>query len=499
MHVPASRVRALNASAVSARGEYVLYWMVAARRGRFNFALEQAVGHARARKLPLLVFEPLRVSYPWASVRLHTFVVQGMAANAAHFAKTSAYYFPYLEPQRGASAGLLAALAARAALIVTDDYPCFFIPRMTAAAAHSLDVRVEAIDGNGLLPLSLADGKSFYNAYHFRRFMQRHVAYQLTERPREDPLRRLVLPRLERLPRDIQERWPRASDAELADVAGTVAKLPVSTKVGAVAALLGGSFAARRVLTRFVESRLARYARERNHPDDEAASGISPYLHFGHLGVHEVVAALHEPEGWDGVPRGVGAHGKSDGKREGFWGLSRAAEAFLDELITFRELAFNTAQTLPNFDRYETLPAWARATLAAHALDPREHVYTREQLERAQTHDPLWNAAQTQLLREGRMQGYLRMLWGKQILAFSKSPECALETMIELNNKYAVDGRDPNSYAGMFWILGRYDRPWAPTRPVFGSVRYMTSAATKRKLRLKSYLIRHNENENGYR
>ena len=179
MHAPASRVRALNASAVSARGEYVLYWMVSARRGRFNFALEQAVGHARARKLPLFVFEPLRVSYPWASVRLHTFVVQGMAANAAHFAKTSAYYFPYLEPQRGASAGLLAALAARAALVVTDDYPCFFMPRMTAAAARSLDVRVEAVDGNGLLPLSLADGKSFYNAYHFRRFVQRHVAYQL--------------------------------------------------------------------------------------------------------------------------------------------------------------------------------------------------------------------------------------------------------------------------------------------------------------------------------
>jgi len=498
MHVPASRVRALNASAVATRGEYVLYWMVAARRGRYNFALEQAAGHARARKLPLLVFEPLRVSYPWASQRLHTFVVQGMAANAVHFARTSAYYFPYLEPQRGAAAGLLAALAARAALIVTDDYPCFFIPRMTAAAARALDVRVEAVDGNGLLPLSLANGKSFYNAYHFRRFVQRHVAHELAQSPREDPLRRLALPRLPGLPQGIEERWPRVTDAQLADVAGTVAKLPVSTKVPAVASLPGGTHEARRVLARFIESRLARYALERDHPDAEAASGISPYLHFGQLGVHEVVAALREPEHWDGVPRGLGALGKSDGKREGFWGLSRAAESFLEELITFRELAFNTASTLPDFDRYETLPAWSRATLAAHALDPREHVFTREQFEHADTHDPLWNAAQTQLVREGRIQNYLRMLWGKQILAFSKSPEGALETMIELNNKYALDGRDPNSYAGMFWILGRYDRPWAPQRPVFGSVRYMTSAATKRKLRLKSYLIRHSENENGY-
>jgi deoxyribodipyrimidine photo-lyase len=288
------------------------------------------------------------------------------------------------------------------------------------------------------------------------------------------------------------------NERALADVAGTVAKLPVSTRVRAVPSLPGGAAEARRVLSRFVASRLSRYADERDHPDAEAASGISPYLHFGHLGAHEVVAALREPEQWDGLPRGLGAS-SSDGKREGFWGLSSAAESFLEELVTFRELAFNTAATLPNFDRYESLPAWARATLEAHASDPREHVYTREQLERAQTHDVIWNAAQTQLLREGRIHNYLRMLWGKQILAFSKSPECALETMIELNNKYAIDGRDPNSYAGMFWILGRYDRPWAPQRPVFGSVRYMTSAATKRKLRLKSYLIRHGENANVYR
>jgi deoxyribodipyrimidine photo-lyase len=491
-------VRALNASPIARHGEYVLYWMVAARRGRYNFGLQQAAAHARALKLPLLVFEPLRASYPWASQRLHTFVVEGMASNAAHFAKTVAHYYPYLEPKRGAGAGLLAALAARAALVVTDDYPCFFIPRMTAAAGRSLSVRMEAVDSNGLLPLSLAKGKSFYNAYHFRRFVQRNVAHELAESPREDPLRRLAVPRLEALPTAITKRWPRVSDRALADVAGTVAKLPVSTGVPAVASLPGGAHEARRVLAQFIESRLSRYARERDHPDAEAASGLSPYLHFGHLGAHEVVAALFEPEAWDGRPRGLGA-AESDGKREGFWGLSSAAESFLEELVTFRELAFNTAATMPDFDRYETLPAWSRATLEAHASDPREHVYTREQFERAETHDPLWNAAQTQLLREGRIQNYLRMLWGKQILAFSKSPACALETMIELNNKYAVDGRDPNSYAGMFWILGRYDRPWAPQRPVFGSVRYMTSAATKRKLRLKSYLIRHGENENAYR
>ena len=494
MHVPASRVRALNALSVAPRARYVLYWMVAARRPRFNFALQQAVGHARALSLPLVVFEPLRASYRWASARLHTFAIEGMAANAAHFAKTSAHYYPYLEPRRGAGAGLLAALAAEAACVVTDDYPCFFIPQLIEAAARQLPVALEAVDGNGLLPLSLAEGKSFYNAYIFRRFLQRHVGRELSQGPREDPLQNVRLPELEALPQAIEQRWPRVSASELADVAGTVARLPVSREVPAVASIVGGHREARRVLDRFIETRLLRYE-ERSHPDAQSASGLSPYLHWGHLGVHEVVAALREPEQWDGLPRGIAR----DGKRTGFWGLSSPAEAFLEELVTFRELSFNTAATLPDFDRYESLPSWARVTLRAHASDVREHTYTLRQFEHAETHDAVWNAAQTQLRHEGRIQNYLRMLWGKQILAFSKSPESALETMVQLNNKYALDGRDPNSYAGIFWILGRYDRPWAPERPVFGFVRFMSSAATQRKLRIKHYLSRHAELATHYR
>lgn len=461
--------------------------MIAARRTRFSFGLEQAVGRARELQRPLLVFEPLRASYPYASERLHTFVIEGMAANAARFAKAPVTYYPYLEPRRGASAGLLAALASRACLVVTDDYPAFFLPRMVESAARALDVAVEAVDGNGLLPLSLAEGKSFYNAYHFRRFMQRHVGRELTQTPREDPLRRCGLPRLARVPAAIERRWPRASAEALADVAATVAALPVSRAVPAVASIEGGEQRGRKQLAAFIDARLPRYARERNHPDAHAASGLSPYLHFGHLGVHEIVASLRDRETWDGLPRGLAR----DGKREGFWGLSAPAEAFLDELVTFRELAFNTAATLPDFDRYDALPAWARTTLAAHAGDRREHVYTHAQFEAAATHDPLWNAAQRELRTHGRIHNYLRMLWGKQILGWSQSPRDALEIMIDLNNRYALDGRDPNSYAGMFWVLGRYDRPWAPERAVFGSIRYMSSASAQRKLSLKNYLALH--------
>ena len=173
--------------------------------------------------------------------------------------------------------------------------------------------------------------------------------------------------------------------------------------------------------------------------------------------------------------------------------MSPAAEAFLDELVTWRELGFCFCSRRDDYDRYESLPDWARKTLADHAGDSREHCFSQAEFEAAATHDQVWNAAQTQLAREGRLHNYLRMLWGKKILHWSPSPREALDTMIELNNKYAVDGRDPNSYSGIFWVLGRYDRAWGPERPIFGKIRYMSSENTVRKLRMKKYLETYGE------
>ena len=183
--------------------------------------------------------------------------------------------------------------------------------------------------------------------------------------------------------------------------------------------------------------------------------------------------------------------GRATGAREGWWGVGANAEAFLDQLITWRELGFNFTSKRDDYDLFESLPPWALATLEGHADDDREWVYDLDDLERARTHDPLWNAAQRQLASEGRMHNYLRMLWGKKILQWSATPREALAAMIELNNKYALDGRNPNSYSGIFWVLGRYDRPWFPERPIFGVVRYMTSESAARKLRLREYLKRY--------
>jgi deoxyribodipyrimidine photo-lyase len=178
------------------------------------------------------------------------------------------------------------------------------------------------------------------------------------------------------------------------------------------------------------------------------------------------------------------------GAKEGWWGAAPGTEAFLDLIVTWRELGLNMCARRADYDRFESLPDWAIATLAAHEGDPRAWRYTLDEFRRAATHDPLWNAAQYQLVAEGRMHNYLRMLWGKKILEWSATPREALDVMIELNNRFAVDGRDPNSYSGIFWVLGRYDRPW-PERPVFGKIRYMTSDSTMRKLRVREYLRRY--------
>lgn len=483
MSVPPLRIHRKNEAPVHPAGEYVLYWMIAHRRLRWNFALDRALSRARGLGKPLLIFEALRADYPWASDRLHAFVLDGMAEHGAALAGTPIGYYPYVERTAGEGKGLLAALASRACQVVTDEFPSFFLPRMVHAAAQRLPVVLEAVDSNGLLPLAAAD-RTFGRAVDFRRFLQRNLIPHLCAAPRAAPLADLELPPCPAQPVAIRERWPPATPAELARPPLLCAALPIDHAV-APAALSGGEEPARAALRRFLASRLARYE-ERNQPEAEAASGLSPYLHFGHLSAHEIFYEVTRHESW--APSRVSD--AANGSKEGFWGMSRAAEGFLDQLITWRELGFNRSFREADTERYGSLPAWAKQTLAEHAADPRPALYTRAEFEAAATHDEVWNAAQRELLATGVIHNYLRMVWGKMILAWSATPEEALATMIELNNKYALDGRDPNSYSGIFWCLGRYDRPWAPERPVFGVVRAMTTASTRRKLDLEGYLRR---------
>jgi deoxyribodipyrimidine photo-lyase len=483
--VPDIRVRACNHAPVRADGAFVLYWMIAFRRTTWNFSLERAVEWAKEFRKPLVIFEPLRIGYRWASDRLHRFVLDGMADNLRLLEPLRArgvHYYPYVEPAPDQGKGLLASLAAHACVVVTDEYPSFFLPRMVRGAGRHLPVRLEEVDSNGLLPLRAAD-RVFASAFSFRSFLQKALRPHLEALPRPDPLANVRLPPLRSLPAGILRQWQPASVALLHGDPRLLARFAIDHTVQPVG-YRGGSVAARTGLRDFLDRKLRTYADQANHPDDDVRSGLSPYLHFGHLSAHETFAELARQENWS--PADLSS--PSGGRREGWLGMSPSTEAFLDQLVTWRELGYNMSFHRDDHDRFESLPAWAQATLTRHASDLRPHVYTMDEFEAARTHDPLWNAAQTQLVCEGRIHNYLRMLWGKKILEWTARPEDALEVMIELNNKYALDGRDPNSYSGIFWVLGRYDRPWGPERPIFGTVRYMTSESTKRKLRLREYL-----------
>jgi len=481
---PAARITRCNHAPAAAGGAFILYWMIGARRTRRNFGLQRAAELSLDHGLPLLVLEPLRAGYPWASDRLHRFVIDGMIDNEARFAERGVAYYPYVEPADGAGKGLVEALAEHAAVIVTDDFPAFFLPRMVKAAAQRISVRVEAVDSNGLLPLRASDGP-FATAYAFRRFLQRELPAHLERPPHADPLDILTSSSEAQVPAGILERWPAA---DLRDPAALIARLPIDHSVPPVDQW-GGAEAAAARLSAFVEGALDRYATDANHPERDATSRLSPYLHFGHTSTHEVFDRIAAHEGW--TPARLSRDAR--GRRAGWWGMSESAEAFLDQLVTWRELGFNRCLHVDRYDTYEALPDWARKTLAEHASDPREAVYGLADFENARTCDPLWNAAQNQLRREGRIHNYLRMLWGKKIMEWSESPREALRIMIELNDKYALDGRDPNSYTGMLWILGLHDRAWGPERPVFGKIRYMSSANTARKYRVRRYIEKYGD------
>ena len=479
--VPPTRLRRLNRAPVRERGAMVLYWMISARRRAWNPALQRAAWWAAELQRPLVILEALRLDYPWASDRFHAWAIQGMRDNARDFTDCAALYHPYVEPAPGAASGLLAGLAGHAAVVVSDDHPGFFFPRMLAAAATRLPVALEVVDGNGLLPMRAAD-HAYARAVDFRRFLQRELPAHLRWWPMADPLRGLPR-RTWSMPTTLRRRFPPADLDALLRPDG-LASLAIDHQVPPVA-VQGGARAGRLRLRRFLGT-LGEYLEARRTCEPSATSALSPYLHWGHVGSHQVVAALLKQESWS--PGRLAA--TASGAKEGWWGLSTDAEAFIDQLVTWRELGFNACCHLPRCTTWASLPAWARATLVGHAHDPRPQSYSLRDLERAATNDPLWNAAQRQLRHDGIIHNYLRMLWGKHLIAWSPSPRTALRRAFALNDRWAIDGRDPNSITGIMWLFGRYDHPWPPERSVSGSIRYMSSRSAMQKLRLRPYLER---------
>jgi deoxyribodipyrimidine photo-lyase len=437
------RVRKLNDAGMRAGGAYILYWCRWNRRVEANYALLFAAGLANRMDLPVLFYEALPCTHPQDNSRLHTFALEGVAETAAA-ARKHGLGFAFWLQRRKEDTDPLASLAAKAAAVVTDDCP---LP------VPAFDTACYAVDSSCIVPAGAIGGRA-YAAYSIRPKIHKLLARYFKPAP---PLKVYR-------PFKLTVEAPH-TEVEPELIPALVESCDIDHRVAPALGFRGGRKEARRRLDRFLRSRLRRYAREKNEPAARATSDLSPYLHFGYIGALEAALATREY---------AEEH-------------KLMADEFLEELIVRRELAFNFVRYAARPDSLDELPGWARATLDAHRGDRRDPLYTREQFEAAATYDPLWNAAQKELLLRGKIHGYYRMYWGKKILEWSASPEEALQTMLYLHDRYALDGRDPNTYANILWCFGLHDRPW-PERPVYGTVRSMSRAGMERKTGVAAYL-----------
>lgn len=442
-------------------GQYVLYWMQASVRGAGNAALEHALTQANALKLPLLTVFGLTPSYPSANARHYQFLLEGLADVRDTLDRRGLPLLVGLTGKAGPPEAALA-LAAGAALVVTDRGYLRTSRAWRGWLAgqleqHHPDLPLVQVEAEAVVPVNTASGKQEYAARTLRPKIGRlreQFLVPLREGKPAHPLDKLPHPR--------GQHWLKLD--RLDDPAALIQEFGVKG-AGPVDGYRGGLSEARKRLKAFLK-RLDHYDADRNDPNKDGSSQLSAYLHYGHISPVEIALAVQD-------------HG------------GPSAEAYLDELIVQRELNFNFCEYCEAYDRYDAVPEWARKTLAEHRHDPREFTYTRAELEAAATHDPYWNAAQREMAQTGRMSNYLRMYWGKKVLEWTPDPAEAYDTLVYLNDKYELDGRDPNSYGNIAWIFGLHDRPWA-RRPIFGTVRYMAASGLKRKFDIEAYARRWN-------
>jgi deoxyribodipyrimidine photo-lyase len=427
-------------------GTCVVYWMQRSQRGLDNPALDTAVEAANALHKPVVAYFAPVPFYPHANLRHYQFLREGIPDIAAALGKRNIGFVLRRYPDHSL---LRFCEEVKPAMVIGDENPMREPNSWREIASKKLRIPLWTVDADVIVPSKLLE-KAQYAAHIIRPRLQAQLkTYLIASRnpsarvPWQKPARLMALdPHF-----DITEKWK------------------LDRSVSPVADWRGGSTEALRLLTEFVAHKLRHYDTQRNHPEVDHTSRLSPYLHFGHISPITVALAVQRSS----AP-------KAD------------KEAFLNQLIVWRELAVNLVRFNPDYDNFECGEPWAHRTLAKHAQDSRPVLYTARQLEQAQTHDQLWNAAQMQMVTTGWMHNYVRMYWAKKILEWSKSPAEAYRTAVYLNDKYLLDGRDPNGYAGIAWsIVGKFDRPWFE-RPIFGQIRYMSAASTGKKFDSKKYI-----------
>lgn len=434
------RCRVVKQSSQVEHGDCVVYWMCTAIRVDENPALDVARSIAHRSGLPLVVYQGLSQDYPFVSDRHHAFILQGARDVQRQFANEGITYALHLATRDDREPHLVH-LAKRAVCIVTEEMPTDPPRRFLRALTRQTDASVLCVDTACVVPMQMAK-RAYTRAFEFRKATERLYAARVhSEWPSCDlPTRPFDTATLTFTSLDLQCN----ATATLFD--DLIAACDIDHSIGPIVDTLGGSVAGYARWEQFKASGLSRYAKARNNILVNGVSRMSPYLHYGMVSPMRLA-------------------------REASAAKNAGAEKFLDELLIWRELAYVFCFYRRDHERWSALPEWARQTLEEHAADRRDKIYTWEQLARGQTDDLLWNAAQKSLLMQGELHNNVRMTWGKAILQWTASPQDALHTIVDLNHRYALDGRDPASYGGILWCLGQFDRPFKPEQPVIGTVR----------------------------
>ena len=437
------RIKALNKKEMK-KGAYVLYWMQASQRTEYNHALEYALSKGNELRQPVIVFFGITDHFPEANERHYTFMLEGLNEVKQSLEKRGIQMvILHQSPEMGA-----VQLAKKAALAVVDRGYLKIQKQWRNDAARQMDCPLIQVESDVIVPVEETSPKEEYAAATIRSKIHKKLNYFLVPLKQTDPA-------IDSLSLDFDS-------FDIHDVGKALSKLRIDRSVKEVDSFQGGTREALKHLEIFLDGKLDRFPELRNDPTLDYLSHMSPYLHFGQISPLFIALKVKQTK-------------------------SPGIEAFFEELIIRRELSMNFVFYNDRYDSYEAIPEWARKSLRSHQKDKRQYLYHLEELEQAKTHDPYWNAAQREMVVKGKMHGYMRMYWGKKIIEWSKTPEEGFHAALYLNNKYELDGRDPNGFTGVAWCFGKHDRPWGE-RPIFGNVRYMNDKGLKRKFDADEYV-----------
>ncbi len=437
------RIKVLNSKMVR-KGQYVLYWMQASQRAECNHAMEYAILQANELRVPLLVYFGITDRFPEANERHYVFMLEGLKEVKNTLEQRGIrMVILHQSPEIGA-----VRLSKQASLVVVDRGYLRIQRQWREEAGQRMECPLIQVESDVVVPVEEVSSKEEYTAATIRPKIHKRLTHFLIGVEENEPL-------YSSLSIDMDS-------FEIGDIEKAISKLRIDRSVKKVDSFKGGTKEALRHLEFFLEGKLDRYPELRNDPTLDYLSNMSPYLHFGQISSLSIALKVKETK-------------------------SPGVEAFLEELIIRRELSMNFVFYNNKYDSFEAIPEWAKKSLRSHQRDKRSYLYSLKELEQAKTHDPYWNAAQEEMVIKGKMHGYMRMYWGKKILEWSKTPQEAFRNALYLNNRYELDGRDPNGFTGVAWCFGKHDRPWGE-RPVFGNVRYMNDKGLKRKFDADRYV-----------